>query len=244
MTNAAKYTPKPDRIGLTIEAVGEEAVIRVRDYGIGIAREFLPRVFDLFVQVDSSLGRAQGRLGIGLTLVKQLVTMQHGSVTASSPGIGQGSEFVVRLPLSKQTPADVATAAKQVEPRVTDALRRRVLVVHDNVDAAESVSAILKLSGYSVRCEYDGRSALEAVESYHPDVVLLDIGLPDITGYDVAARLRANPRFSRIPLVAVTGYGQEADRRRSKEVGIDHHMTKPVDPEALQALIAASHSNG
>jgi PAS domain S-box-containing protein len=241
LTNAAKYTPQPDRIWLTVEATPTEAVVRVRDRGIGIAPEFLPRVFDLFVQADSSLARSYGGLGIGLTLVKRLVTLHQGRVTATSTGLGDGSEFVVRLPLAsaasaetpRETPAELArtTAPTQI---------RRVLIVDDNVDAAESIATILKLSGCAVRCEYDGRSALDAARSYRPDIVVLDIGLPDITGYEVATQLRADPDLRRTPVVAVTGYGQEADRKRSRESGIDHHLTKPVDPEALVAFISAS----
>jgi CheY-like chemotaxis protein len=242
VTNAAKYTPQAGCIWLTVHSTGENVLVSVRDRGIGIAAEFLPRVFDLFVQADSSLARSHGGLGIGLTLVKRLVTMHQGSVSASSGGVGHGSEFVVRLPLSKRRPA-LAHRSSATPRRVTDALKLRVLVVDDNVDAAKSTAAILELSGYSVRCEYDGRSALKAAESYQPDVIVLDIGLPDITGYEVAAKLRAHPKFSRIPLVAVTGYGQEPDRRRSREVGIDHHLTKPVDPETLRGSIAASRMN-
>jgi two-component system CheB/CheR fusion protein len=239
LTNAAKYTPQAGRIWLTVDSTDEDVFVSVRDRGIGIDAEFLPRVFDLFVQADSSLARSYGGLGIGLTLVKRLMTMHRGSVSASSAGIGHGSEFVVRLPLSKRGSVR-APESNATQPRITDALERRVLVVDDNVDAAKSTAAILELAGYSVRCEHDGRSALEAAKLYQPDVIVLDIGLPDMTGYEVAARLRAHPKFNRIPLVAVTGYGQEPDRRRAKEVGIDQHLTKPVDPETLRAFIAAS----
>jgi PAS domain S-box-containing protein len=241
LTNAAKYTPQADRIWLTVESDGPDVVLRVRDRGVGMTPELLPRVFDVFVQGDASLARSQGGLGLGLALVRRIVAMHGGSVTATSAGPGHGSEFVVRLPRLVQGGAmPSAGAACRPEPRVTDALRRRVLVVDDNVDAAESVAAILKLSGYAVRCAYDGTSALQLAQSYKPDVVVLDIGLPDITGYEVARQLRAQPQFEHLPMVAVTGYGQDADRRQSREAGIDEHLTKPVDPAALQAFIATS----
>ena len=238
LTNAAKYTPRADRIWLSVEVDGPDAVVRVRDRGVGMTAELLPRVFDVFVQGDASLARAQGGLGLGLALVRRVVAMHGGSVTASSEGPGRGSEFVVRLP--RLTPGTASKDPPAATARVTDALRRRVLVVDDNIDAAESVAAILKLSGYAVRCAYDGTSALQLAHSYRPDVVVLDIGLPDITGYEVARQLRAQPQFQHLPVVAVTGYGQDADRQQSREAGIDEHLTKPVDPAALQAFIATS----
>ncbi len=239
VTNAAKYTPRPDRIWLGVERDGADALIRVRDRGAGIAPELLPRIFDLFVQGAPSLGRSQGGLGLGLTLVKRLVEMHGGSVAASSPGLGEGSEFVVRLPQSALRAASSGPVADPAS-RIAVGPRRRVLVVDDNVDAAESVAAILRLSGHEARCVHDGHSALEAAESYVPDAVVLDIGLPDMPGYEVARQLRARPRFRHTPLVAVTGYGQEADRMRSRDAGIDEHLTKPVDPAALHAFIAGS----
>jgi PAS domain S-box-containing protein len=239
LTNAAKYTPQPDRIWLTVEADGPDVLIRVRDRGAGMPAELLPRIFDVFVQGEASLARSQGGLGLGLALVRRVVAMHGGTVTAASAGPGQGAEFVVRLP--RLVPGSAALdPPDRPGPRVTDALRRRVLVVDDNVDAAESVAALLKLSGYAVRCAYDGTSALQLAQSYQPDVVVLDIGLPDITGYEVARKLRAQPQFAHLPVVAVTGYGQDADRTRSREAGIDEHLTKPVDPAALQAFIATS----
>ena len=237
LTNAAKYTPQPDRIWLDVEADASDIVLRVRDRGVGMPAELLPRIFDVFVQGEASLARSQGGLGLGLALVRRVVEMHGGSVTASSAGPGRGSEFVVRLP---RLAAGTAPDGPREPARVTDALRRRVLVVDDNVDAAESVAAILKLSGYAVRCAYDGASALQLAQSYRPDVVVLDLGLPDITGYEVARQLRAQPQFENLPVVAVTGYGQDADRARSREAGIDEHLTKPVDPAALQAFIATS----
>jgi PAS domain S-box-containing protein len=235
LTNAAKYTPKPGRIWLSAEQAGTDISIRVKDEGIGIAPEMLERVFDLFVQADATPSRAQGGLGIGLTLVRRLIEMHEGSVSVTSGGLGQGSEFLVRVPAAEST-----QEATDVEPRVPGIaehdVQRRVLIVDDNVDAAESISMLLEAAGFSVRCVYDGASALLAASSYKPNVIVLDIGLPDITGYDVARQ----PEFAHVPIVAVTGYGQEGDRERSKEAGIDHHMTKPVDPDALRALVAAS----
>jgi PAS domain S-box-containing protein len=230
LTNAAKYTDVAGRIWLTVERDDEHGVVRVRDSGIGIAPEFLPRIFDVFVQGDRSLARSQGGLGIGLTLVKRLVEMHGGTVAVSSPGLGEGSEFVVRLSALSEAQIRRAHERPEVQPRITDALKRRVLVVDDNVDAAKSIAMILKLSGYDVHCVHDGPSALDAAHAYRPDVVVLDIGLPGMSGYEVAQRLREQPEFKRTPLVAVTGYGQDEDRRLSKEAGIDHHLTKPVDP--------------
>jgi CheY-like chemotaxis protein len=242
LTNAAKYSDRPGRIFLEVEQDGADVVIRVRDTGLGIPAEFLPRIFDLFVQGDRSLARSQGGLGIGLTLVKRLVEMHGGTVVATSRGTGQGSEFAVRLPALTGAAGVRGLAAPGLQTHVTDALRKRVLVVDDNVDAAESIGMILRISGYDVRCVYDGPSALEAARTYRPDVVVLDIGLPGMSGYDVARQLRQQPDFRRTPLVAVTGYGQDEDRRRSREAGFDHHLTKPVDPDALQAFVARPDS--
>jgi PAS domain S-box-containing protein len=241
LTNAAKYTPTPSRIWLTATRDGDDVVISVKDEGMGIAVDMLDRVFDLFVQVDASPSRSQGGLGIGLTLVRRLVEMHEGTVTAKSAGRGHGSEFIVRLPI------DASARSKQGAPHARDAHQRlaarserRVLIVDDNVDAADSIAMLLRASGFSARCVYDGVSALSVASAYQPDVFVLDIGLPDITGYEVAQRLRAIPEFSRTPIVAVTGYGQHGDRMRSRDAGIDHHMTKPVDPESLRAVLSAA----
>ncbi|HET9024731.1 MAG TPA: PAS domain S-box protein [Burkholderiaceae bacterium] len=238
LTNASKYSPPESPIELTVLGEAGQAVIQVRDRGIGIAPEVLPEVFGLFVQADASLARSEGGLGVGLTLVKRLAEMHGGSVSAASDGLGKGSAFTIRLPLMPDEDACAGVPEGEAHARVTDALRKRVLVVDDNVDAAESVAMILRLSGYDVRCTYDGVSALDAAKAYHPDVVVLDIGLPGISGYEVARRLRLDPEFEDTPLVAVTGYGQEADRRRSEKAGIDYHLTKPVDPATLQQLLS------
>lgn len=237
LTNAAKYTDRAGRIELVVATEENQAVVRVRDSGIGIHPDLLPRLFELFVQGNRSLARSQGGLGIGLTLVKRLVEMHGGSVTAFSAGPGEGSEFAVRLPIARHSEAVVASA-RAGRTNIARGLQRRVLVVDDNVDAAESVAMTLQLAGFSVRCVYDGLSVLKAAQTYHPDVVVLDIGLPGISGYEVARQLRQQPEFKQIPLVAVTGYGQDEDRRHSMEAGFDCHLTKPVDPNALQAFVA------
>jgi protein-histidine pros-kinase len=237
LTNAAKYTPQPGRIWLTAKKESDDVVISVKDEGMGIASDMLERVFDLFVQVDASPSRSQGGLGIGLTLVRRLIEMHGGTVTANSAGPGRGSEFVVRLPVDLDANSGQHGALPHRGQARPDRDERRVLVVDDNVDAADSIAMLLQASGFSVRCVYDGVSALSVASAYQPDVFVLDIGLPDITGYEVARRLRAIPAFARTPIVAVTGYGQESDRTRSREAGIDHHMTKPVDPDSLKAVL-------
>jgi PAS domain S-box-containing protein len=241
LTNAAKYT---DRAGvIQLSAVHEEglAVVRVRDPGIGIPPETLPHVFELFVQGDRSLARSQGGLGIGLTLVQRLVELHGGTVQAYSEGRGQGSEFTVRLPCVPAPHAAVARAASRAAQRRAKSAAanpKRVLVVDDNIDAADSIVLILKGAGYDVSCVYDGPSVLPAAKDFHPDVVVLDIGLPGMDGYEVARQLRAQQEFRSTPLVAVTGYGQADDRVRSQEAGFDAHLTKPVNPQLLQQFIA------
>jgi PAS domain S-box-containing protein len=242
LQNAAKFSERAGRIWLTVERDGGEgggrpapsAVVHVRDEGSGIRADLLPHVFDLFVQGDRSLERRQGGLGIGLTVVRQLVEMHGGAVTASSAGPGQGSEFVVRLPVLPQA---LQPEGSEPRGRPVVATPRRVLVVDDNVDAAESVALLVRLWGHDVRVAYTGPEALQAAEEYQPEVVVLDIGLPGMNGYEVAGRLRQQPRFQKTLLVAVTGYGQEEDRRRSEEAGFGHHLTKPVDPAALEKLL-------
>ena len=241
LTNAAKYSKAAAPIELAVRREGSEAVVSVKDRGVGIAPALLPRIFDLFVQGEHALARSQGGLGIGLTLVKRLVEMHDGAVSALSEGEGRGSEFRIRLPALPES-ADDADAAARGAPGVPGAPKRRILVVDDNVDAAESIAKILKLFGHDARCEYDGRAALAAVRDYGPDVIVLDVGLPGMDGYEVARRLRAMHGSNGPRIIAVTGYGQEEDRLRSRESGFDQHLTKPVDPEALQALVSGSSS--
>ena len=240
LTNAAKYTDMGGHISVSAAHEGDEAVLRVRDTGLGIALELQSRIFDLFVQGDRSLDRSQGGLGIGLTLVKRLIEMHGGSVAVASPGVGHGSEFTIRLPALPEPREHQESGVSGVRAHAGGACGKRILIVDDNVDACESLAMILRLSGCDVRCVYDGPSVLESATSFRPDVVVLDIGLPGMSGYEVARQLRRLNAFQQSPLVAVTGYGQDDDRRRSQEAGFDYHLTKPIDPKELQAIIAGS----
>jgi signal transduction histidine kinase/DNA-binding response OmpR family regulator len=243
LNNAAKFTPEGGRIALSLESTSAEAVFRVRDTGVGIAPEMLARVFDLFTQADQSLDRSQGGLGIGLTLVRRLVELHGGSVRACSAGANQGSEFVVRLPLavggtgSSRDQSDATHDGQAGIASAPAALSKRVLVVDDNRDAANSLSLLLRRAGHDVRTVLEGSAALEVARSFRPQFVILDIGLPDIDGYEVARRLRAQQNRAELMLVALTGFGQDKDRERSLEAGFDRHMVKPVDLEALQVLL-------
>jgi signal transduction histidine kinase/DNA-binding response OmpR family regulator len=238
LNNAAKYTPDGGRIWLTVEKENGEAVVRVRDTGAGIPKEMLAKVFDMFTQMDNSLDRSQGGLGVGLTLVQRLVELHGGTVQAFSDGPGQGSEFVVRLQAETSEPLDVVKVPASNGRNLCRSLH--VLVVDDNMDSADSLGQLLRLSGYEVRLAHDGVGALEAVNAVRPDVVLLDIGLPGIDGYEVARRLRAQPENGDMLLVAVSGYGQEEDRNRSRQAGFDHHLIKPVDFTALEKVMTVA----
>jgi CheY-like chemotaxis protein len=235
LNNAAKYTPANGSIQISGKAEGQNIVVRVRDNGIGIAPDLLPKVFDLFVQGSRSLDRAEGGLGIGLTLVREIVRLHGGSVSVSSAGVQQGSEFIVKLPLATR-PRDRAKNAHDTEA-ASSALQRRILVVDDNSDSAESMALLLKASGHDVHTAHDGASALEQADAHKPEFVLLDIGLPGMSGYTVAKRLREVPGLSAVKLIAMTGYGQEDDRKRSRDAGFDHHLVKPVDLAVLAALL-------
>ncbi|MDP2817606.1 MAG: ATP-binding protein [Polaromonas sp.] len=236
LTNAAKYTDEGGRIGLTVEREGDTAVLRVRDTGIGIAPELLPRIFDLFTQAERSLDRSEGGLGIGLCLVQRLVELHSGTVEVYSV-LGQGSEFVVRLPVMLTSiPPSPSTLIEPTRPRGKYC---RVLVVDDNVDAAQTVAMLLEMSGHGVRMAHDGPDALEVALAWHPDLVLLDIGLPGLNGFQVAERIRQEPTLKNIVLVALTGYGLEADRQRSRETGFDHHLVKPADFEEVEKILEA-----
>ena len=235
LNNAAKYTPSGGKIGLHAEFDGHSVAIRVVDTGIGIPREMLPRVFDLFTQVDRSIERSTGGLGIGLTLVQRLVELHGGKVEAHSDGPDKGSAFTVRLPAFAESGA-VSSVSNSSEAKSNG--RLRIVVVDDNADAADTLAEMLRASGHDVDTAYDGVSAIGAVDSYRPDIVLLDIGLPRLNGYDVGRKIRGSDPEGRIVLVAVTGWGQDEDRRRSQQAGFDHHLVKPVDPVSLERIFA------
>ncbi len=235
LNNAAKYTPDRGRIAVRAERAGGEVVVRVRDNGLGISRELMPRLFALFVQADSSLARTQGGLGLGLTLVHDLVAMHGGTVEAASEGPDKGSEFTVRLPLLVE-PGDPVHEATQPEPPAAH-VPRRILVVEDNIDAARMLREILSGAGHDVEVFHEGSSAIAAAGRFEPEIALLDIGLPGMDGYEVARRLRTELRDRAPVLVALSGYGRDEDRQRSRDVGMSVHLTKPFDPKALQLLI-------
>jgi PAS domain S-box-containing protein len=235
LNNAAKYTDTGGLIRMTVSQEGDDAVIRVRDNGVGIAPDLLPKVFDLFTQVDGSLGRSYGGLGIGLALARNLVEMQDGRLLAQSGGLGKGSEFTVKLPVVAGAPGQVAKTA--LEPGRRTGRSLRVLVVEDNVDAADSLSMLLRLYGHDVQVARTGPTALEMASASRPDVVLLDIGLPGMDGYQVAKGLRDRPDFKGVMLCALAGYTpSEADRLRHQESGFDHYFVKPVSLEKLTEL--------
>jgi CheY-like chemotaxis protein len=237
LNNAAKYTEEGGKIWLSVEQQENEVIVKVRDNGIGIPPEYLPRVFDLFSQVDSSLERTHGGLGIGLTLVRVLVKMHGGAIQASSAGSGAGTEFLLRLPALPDMQAQQIDAAIVEETHET-AEPRRILVVDDNVDGARSLSVLLRQSGHEVQTAHDGFAALEVARQGPLDVVLLDIGMPHMNGLEVARRIRKELGLLDVMLVAMTGYGQDEDRRRSQEAGFNAHMVKPLDLDALQTLLA------
>jgi CheY-like chemotaxis protein/two-component sensor histidine kinase len=237
LTNAAKYTDPGGQVWLTVEPQDGEAVVRVEDTGRGIPAEMLGKVFDLFTQVDASLDRAAGGLGIGLTLVRSLVEMHGGTVEALSDGSGRGCEFVVRLPVLVDGPESAAEGPGE-EAEGEAGPSRRVLVVDDNRDAADSLALLLKMLGHEVRTAYEGPAALEAARAWRPEVLLLDLGLPGLDGYEVARRLRAELPPEELLIVALTGYGHEEDRRRSREAGCDLHLVKPAGPNVLHDLLA------
>ena len=234
LNNAAKYTERGGRIRLSVRRIGSEAVVLVRDNGIGIPPPMLPHIFEMFTQVDRNLERSQGGLGIGLSIVKRLVEMHGGTVDAKSDGHGMGSEFVVRLPVV----VSVAQPANEPGGMSTPSSRRRVLVVDDNRDAAVSLAMMLELMGNETRTAHDGLEALDIAAAYRPDLVLLDIGMPKMNGYETAQHIRQQPWGQGTHLVALTGWGQDEDRRRSRDAGFDHHITKPIEPTTLQKLLA------
>ncbi|HEX3316362.1 MAG TPA: response regulator [Gemmataceae bacterium] len=236
LSNAVKFTPTEGTVRLAAERDGDSAVLKVRDNGIGIDRDALPRVFDMFMQVDHSLARTQGGLGVGLTLVRMLVQLHGGVVEACSEGLGTGTEFVIRLPIAADAAGPVGLSAIRANDRSL-----RVLVVDDNEDAAQALGMLLELSSFGVRVATDGLAALEIAERFEPHVALVDLGMPGIDGFELGRRLRSN--FNDLLLVAVTGYSQPEDKRRSREAGFDHHLVKPVDWSALQTIFAGYDSD-
>jgi CheY-like chemotaxis protein len=241
LNNAAKYTPAGGRIALSAWREDGHAVIAVADSGIGIPPESIGSVFEMFTQVRGSLDRAQGGLGIGLSLVRRLVELHGGRVSAFSGGRGQGSTFTVRLPLRPGTPhaqalpaADGMPAAGPVDSPL------RVLVVDDNLDAADSLVALLEVLGHTTTAAHDGVQALQVARGFVPDLVILDIGLPGMSGYDVAREIRRSAELRKVVLIALTGWGSESDQRQSQEAGFDQHLTKPVSLEALEQALAAA----
>jgi PAS domain S-box-containing protein len=239
LSNACKFTPHGGSVMLTTAREGSVAVIRVRDTGIGIAPTQLPRIFTLFTQLDASLERTQGGLGIGLTLVKWLVELHSGTVDAHSDGSGQGAEFVVRLPVL-ESPATVASG-RRLDLRTHTP--HRILVVDDNYDAAESLAILLRSGGHTVLLAHDGEEAVRVAREHRPQVVLLDIGMPKLNGYEAARQIRQLPGMEHALLIALTGWGQEDDLRRSTEAGFNAHLVKPVDLGRLMHEIAGSDRN-
>jgi len=246
LNNACKYTDPEGRIRITAGREGVDVVVRVRDTGIGIAPENLPHVFDPFVQAERRLDRSQGGLGLGLSLVRSLAELHGGAVTAQSEGLGRGSEFILRLPAlpTSEVTGDPTDRGADVDP-IRTLPRRRILVVDDNLDSARTMALLLRRSwGQEVEVADNGATAIEAAITFRPDVILLDIGLPGMSGYEVAKRLRERPEFASTFVVAMTGWGQQEDRLLSQEAGFDHHLVKPVDTDVLRALLFNAETVG
>jgi len=238
LNNAAKYTEPGGRISLSVERLGDELDIRVRDTGVGIAKEHLRNIFDMFWQATSAHDRTEGGLGIGLSLVKSLVQLHGGTIEANSDGPGKGSEFAIRLPISAPPDQEIDKAAVRTTTNL-HAQKLRILVVDDNVDSAHTLSLLLDLMGHTTDTALDGLEALRLIERTRPEVVLLDIGLPELSGYDVARRIRDKSYGKAITLVALSGWGQESDKQKAKDAGFDVHLTKPVDFTTLENLLAS-----
>ena len=231
--NAAKYTETGGHIALVLEREGDAALVKVADNGIGLDTTSIEAIFDMFVQVDRSLTRTQAGLGVGLTLARRLIALHGGTIVATSSGVGQGSVFTVRLPLSGAMPEAAIPAAQGA-----NAPRRRVLVADDNIDFANSLASLLVSHGHDVRVAHDGAQALHAAAEFLPEYAFVDIGMPKVHGYEVARRMKANPATADCVLVAVTGWGQEDDRRRARDAGFDRHLVKPIDPQQLEGILA------
>ena len=238
LTNAIKYTEPGGRIAVTLEREKDNALIQITDNGVGISPDLLPYIFDLFVQAERSLDRTQGGLGLGLTLVRRLVGLQGGTVEAKSQGLKEGSEFVVRLPMIAGE-GSAAPLTPPVQTQETPFVKCRILVIEDNADAATTTQMLLELQGHEVQVASEGPSGIKAAQIFKPNVILLDIGLPGMDGYEVARRLRELPETKKTLLIALSGYGQAEDLRKSEESGFDHHLVKPADTAHLQGLILA-----
>jgi CheY-like chemotaxis protein len=235
LNNAAKYTDPGGHVSLAVERFGNEAVIKIKDNGTGISAEMLDRIFELFIQADRSLDRSQGGLGIGLTLVRRLVEMHGGKIQAFSAGIGQGGEFVIRLPVVPEIAA--SDSEVQTEP-IAPGKELQLVLVEDNRDTAETMALLLTGLGHKVRVFYDGPAALQAVQGNKPDVLLLDLGLPGLNGFDVAERVRQDPALDTVHLIAISGYGQSQDRERSRAAGFERPLVKSVSLEQVQDVLS------
>jgi signal transduction histidine kinase/CheY-like chemotaxis protein len=236
LSNAVKYSERGSRIWLTAQRDGAGVVLSVRDTGVGIPAPMLPMVFDMFTQGDRTLERSQGGLGVGLSIVRSLVEMHGGTVEAKSTGYGKGSEFVVRLPVVQPVPPVRGEGPGDRAARPPSG--RRILVVDDNVDAADSLAMVLRLMGSEVRTAHNGEDGLEAAGAFRPDLILTDIGMPRLNGYETCRRIRQEPWGKGVTVIALTGWGQEEDKRRSREAGFDGHLVKPVEPADLERLLA------
>jgi CheY-like chemotaxis protein/two-component sensor histidine kinase len=244
LTNAAKYTDTGGHIALRVTLQDDAIVISVKDDGIGLESAVIPHLFQMFSQVDSAIDRAQGGLGIGLALVKGLIELHAGTVEVTSNGIGHGSEFIIRLPSTLLVAEPTVPGGTAKSEPALNPTRRKVLVADDNRDAADTLSLLLEMNGYEVTVAHSGREAFEQLLNHPPDAAILDIGMPDMSGYEVARRFRQESGRRDVFLLAVTGWGQQDDIARAKEAGFDEHLTKPVDPDRVDQLLRKHLAEG
>jgi CheY-like chemotaxis protein len=238
LSNSAKYTPRGGQITLTLDRKQDEALISVADTGIGIPRESMTRIFEMFSQIRSDANQSEGGLGIGLALVRHLVQLHSGTVTANSPGLGEGSEFIVRLPALAPLDRSDETARAVESSNTGPVVGRRILVADDNTDAAEALTLCLQLAGHEVYTASDGQQVVALAERFRPDVIFMDLGMPHLDGLAASRKIRSEPWGRAIRIVALTGWGREEDRLRTQAAGIDLHWVKPVDPHALARILA------